>query len=388
MDKVAVYIISDGIGGAEQVVWQLLHDMQQRGLDMYLVVNDEIADYYKGCLPAEKLCQIGAVYLHLHPRYRLIRYLIHNRFFSLKPFWVKQKTKRILSFLEKNRIQLVHTHLEYAVLSMQEVKKQKDSLKLIHSVHSDFGVTTHHGYQPQYPLTRLHWSNVDSWVFVSSYVANLYQKHFLIPSYKVIYNGIDNTNLSAVDRRFLIGKDTFTLLYVGGAKEVKGYELLVEAVTQLKALIPSFKVIVLGKVTPNDAFYQKVIESRCKDSFHFIGFVSPPHHLDYFNQAHVLVMPSKTEAMPMAAIEALWLNLPVVATRVGGFVELILDGENGYLCPSKAQEFVSAICKIYQDYETCMHKTRAYNETIKDQFSRAQFLLQHKVMYQELFDKR
>ncbi len=47
-----------------------------------------------------------------------------------------------------------------------------------------------------------------------------------------------------------------------------------------------------------------------------IGFVDPPMHLEYFKKADILFMPSRSEAMPIAAIEALFSNLPVVASNV------------------------------------------------------------------------
>ncbi len=49
--------------------------------------------------------------------------------------------------------------------------------------------------------------------------------------------------------------------------------------------------------------------------------------------ADLFLLPSETESFGLAALEALSCEVPVIATRVGGLPEVVVDGENGYLLP-------------------------------------------------------
>ena len=54
---------------------------------------------------------------------------------------------------------------------------------------------------------------------------------------------------------------------------------------------------------------------------------------DVLRGADVFLLPSETESFGLAALEALACGVPVVASRVGGLPEVVLDGETGLLCP-------------------------------------------------------
>src|SRR5271157_4135706 len=103
MGKIALYIISDGIGGAEQVVWQALNGLRSYD-SFYLITNNEIVSYYANLLPDSKTLNIGNVYIHRNKKYKLIRYLLNNRFYSFKKRIIKSKTNLINNFLLENNI--------------------------------------------------------------------------------------------------------------------------------------------------------------------------------------------------------------------------------------------------------------------------------------------
>lgn len=62
-----------------------------------------------------------------------------------------------------------------------------------------------------------------------------------------------------------------------------------------------------------------------------VGVVAPSGIRDWFNAANVVVVPSREEPLGLAAVEALACGIPVIASRTGGLVEVVLDGVNGIL---------------------------------------------------------
>jgi glycosyltransferase involved in cell wall biosynthesis len=186
---------------------------------------------------------------------------------------------------------------------------------------------------------------------------------------EIIYNGIDYTNNGLYSRPAKINKE-FEILYVGGSKYVKGFDMLVETVDLLSKsnFDINFHVIVLGHLTDHCEFVTMIRQRRLEKFFNLVGFVEPPTHLNYFKSSDILFMPSRSEALPIAAIEAISIDLPVVASNVGGLPEIIKHGVNGLLGNNDPQEYCDFILDLIANYDTFLEKTRNYNLKIKPKF--------------------
>jgi len=102
--------------------------------------------------------------------------------------------------------------------------------------------------------------------------------------------------------------------------------------------------------------------------FKLTGYVDPPNHLNYFKSSDILFMPSRSEALPIAAIEAISLDLPIIASNVGGLPELIRHGENGLLGNNDPQEYCDFILDLIANYDTFLERARNYNLKIRPKF--------------------
>src|ERR1035438_7259305 len=91
---------------------------------------------------------------------------------------------------------------------------------------------------------------------------------------------------------------------------------------------PSLRFILAGDGPARETVHYLV---RGAESFiEMPGFVKEVRSL--MSRADIVVLPSRIDGMPAAVLEAQALGLPVVASRVGGLPEMIVDEENGYLC--------------------------------------------------------
>lgn len=68
------------------------------------------------------------------------------------------------------------------------------------------------------------------------------------------------------------------------------------------------------------------------DRVYLTGYIERPQ--DILNETDLMVLPSHTEGLPNAALEALAMGVPVLATNVGGTPEVVIDGETGRLVPA------------------------------------------------------
>jgi glycosyltransferase involved in cell wall biosynthesis len=367
LEKIALYIISDGIGGAERVVWQLLNGYIEKKR-FFLIVNNEIASYYSKLLPVDQYFNIGNVYSKNCSQNKVIRFLY--RLIKFRLIKIKLKTKEVNEYLQINAIHCIHAHLDYALFSALLIKKKNDRLKIIYTVHGVLGLIEEKSAPPDISHKKLKYALVDTLVFVSNYVNEVYLSNKIPVNHsQVIYNGLDiQPSISSEIKS--ISTDKFKILYVGGVKFIKGYDLLIETVQILSysELRNKFKVIVLGEIPKDSAFFERIKNFGLEEYFDIIGFVSPPKHLEYFNKADLLFIPSRSETICLAAIEGIQYNLPIVATNVGGLAEVLRDGFNGLLAKPDPEEFGLRITDIFNNYVEFAAKAKEVNRELIKKF--------------------
>jgi glycosyltransferase involved in cell wall biosynthesis len=123
------------------------------------------------------------------------------------------------------------------------------------------------------------------------------------------------------------------LLACGELTQVKGHECLVRAVRQVVENCPEAVVAIAGH-GPLREYLEALADSLGVNShMRFLGFRDDVPAL--LNAADVFVMPSLSEGLPLALLEAMSVGIPVVATAVGGVPELIRAGETGWLVPPR-----------------------------------------------------
>jgi glycosyltransferase involved in cell wall biosynthesis len=116
----------------------------------------------------------------------------------------------------------------------------------------------------------------------------------------------------------------------------KGLDVLVEATALLREQVPGAAVQVFGAPQLGWEAYRRRLERRALElglgsSFELLGHVEEPAR--GWGRACVYVQPSRQETMGLAALEAMAVGLPVVASAVGGLTEVVDHGETGLLVP-------------------------------------------------------
>lgn len=152
-------------------------------------------------------------------------------------------------------------------------------------------------------------------------------------------------------RQRLAPSDLPTLLSVGRLDPIKGLDLLLEGVAQMK--IPA-RLIVVGGDPAGDAEVERLralAETlRIGDRVVFPGAVAQPELVNYYRAADALVITSRYESFGLVAVEALAAGTPVVAAQVGGLPSIVRDGKNGLLVRWRcAQAFAERLDTLLGD---------------------------------------
>lgn len=136
----------------------------------------------------------------------------------------------------------------------------------------------------------------------------------------------------------------FNLTYIGRLEKEKNVETLILAFSNLDRRY--FELTIVGDGREKENLQNLVKELKIKDSVKFEGFQTDIGK--YLNKANLYILPSYTEGFGIAVVEAMFLKVPVLATKNGGIPEFIQNGVNGWLFdPNSVDELSNAINEIY-----------------------------------------
>ena len=133
--------------------------------------------------------------------------------------------------------------------------------------------------------------------------------------------------------------DQLVVMNVGRLMRQKGHDVLVEALPGLVASFPQLAVVVIGSGTLAGPLTARAADLGVAGHLLLAGHRTDARML--LDAADVFVLPSRQEGLPLAALEAMDVGLPVVGTDVIGTSEVVVDGETGRLVPSQD---VAALC--------------------------------------------
>ncbi len=118
---------------------------------------------------------------------------------------------------------------------------------------------------------------------------------------------------------------------VGRLVPVKRFDVLIDALADVKARRPDLRAVIVGEGYERDALERRVAELGAKDWISLPGRVDAATLLDLYRRAWVLASASRHEGWGMTITEAAACRTPAVATRIAGHSDAIVDGVTGVL---------------------------------------------------------
>lgn len=145
-----------------------------------------------------------------------------------------------------------------------------------------------------------------------------------------------------------------TLLFVGIITPRKGLHFLLAAFRELTARHPGARLRVVGPTDVAREYAQGLMReySALIDSqhLHFTGAIDQSALLREYRQADVFVLPSLGETAPVAISQAMAIGLPVIATRVGGIPDMVVEQATGLVVPpADAAALGAAVDRLLSD---------------------------------------
>jgi lipopolysaccharide heptosyltransferase II len=254
-------------------------------------------------------------------------------------------------------------------------------------------VTTCHGYYSHNFFSRIMgWGR---YVIVSS---NAIAKHmvedFAVPEGRVrlIPRGVDleqfrfsqkRQDVSASSSGYRTGRaqntTRFTVGVIGRLTPIKGHKYFLLALAKLRRTLPRIRGLIVGDASPGKEGYKEELKmlTRRLSLDRYVDFVGRESDVPgILSRLDILVLPTITqEAFGRVIIEAGATGVPVIATRVGGVLDIIQDGVNGILVdPKDPADLASAMMKLFNDPELAQRLVLAARKNVEEKFSLGQMV--------------
>jgi len=132
----------------------------------------------------------------------------------------------------------------------------------------------------------------------------------------------------------------------------KGLDFLIGALKLLLDQGHELQLRLAGDGPRREELVRLTDDLKLTDRVHFLGFLDEDKIIRELQDCDLFVLPSFVEGLPVSAMEAMAIGVPVIATNIAGTSELVEHGRTGLLVrPSDSQALADAILKMVADYD-------------------------------------
>lgn len=307
-------------GGAQSHLVSLIHSLVQQGnvnialvTDSYGFLTDALSDV------------------------RIAIFTIPSMANSINPVNDFTSIFRLLAIIDRVNPDIIHAHSSKAGLLARLAAKIADK-PIVFTAHG-------WGFKPNVPILRRYAVRIsetfcslltDRIICVSEYDRNLAESYKVAKSSQLctILNGIPDTKLTAQPENSPV-----KIIMVARFDEPKQQERLVACFAKISS--DSAELILVGD-GPNLCKVQEIVKDLgLVDRVVFTGDRDDVDRL--LADAHIFVLLSDYEGLPISIIEAMRAGLPVIASNVGGIPEEVMDGVSGFLVTTDRSEIVDKL---------------------------------------------
>lgn len=263
---------------------------------------------------------------------------------------------QVLQLLKSRHYDIVHAHTETGGFILRLARGVKGNSRFFYTPHGmSFWKGSSLKSQLIYrPLERWICSGMDKNLGMNKEEVDMLMKWNSMTATYVHGIGLDldrfhKKGRSKIDVRseFAVGEEDKLIVSVGELDNNKNHILVIKALTLLKA--KNYKYIICG-VGPNEEKLKRFVdETGLSDKVVLAGYRSDIS--DILNAADLFVFPSFHEGLPVSILEAMACGLPILCSNIRGNVDIIRDGDNGFLfSPDDYSTLALSIERLLKDY--------------------------------------
>lgn len=283
--------------------------------------------------------------------------------------------------LRERRPDILHTHLYHANL-YGRLATRGLGVPVVCSVHSIYSRLKLHRLLLNRLLSPITAAVIavspQVWEDIRRYDGISPERLHLLP------NGVDlqalDVPVSREEAQTRLEVDGFVVGAVGRLEEEKGHAYLLEALRLLAEELPELVLVLAGEGRRREALRRQAADLGLEGRVRFLGWRRDVPLV--LRALDLYVQPSLWEGLSLALLQAMGAGLPVVATQVGGFEQVITSGVNGVLVPPRdAAGLAAAIRELYYAPEARARLAEAARRTVVEHYSQEAMLQRLQDLY-------
>ncbi len=350
--KILYLITQTDSGGAQKYIFDLATNLNKEKYEIEIAVGQG-----KNQIWLQKLKEQNIKIWHLKQVVRAINPL-RDFLSSFELFDLFEKSKSDIIHLNSSKIGSTG-----AVVGWFYKKLYNKNLKIIYTAHGFVFNEPMNYFKQKFYL----WSEKVSGYFKNKIICVSEQDKITALNHHIadhkkfitIHNGIDLEKINflnkeeiknKLDTKFKLPNSKFMIGTIANLYETKGLIYLIRATKILNKKIKDIIFVVIGEGFQRNLLEKEIKKLNLEKNFFLIG--SLENAIQYLPAFDIFCLPSIKEGFPYALIEAMAAGLPIVATSVGGMLEIIEPDKNGLIVqPKKPRELATALEKLLNNQE-------------------------------------
>jgi glycosyltransferase involved in cell wall biosynthesis len=349
--------------GGEEHVQKIAELMAKKGHEVYLV--NSVYEGEKYGITFKKLS-----YVHMP--------LVH--YVEKKPFPLYPKLKEIRGLVEEVKPDIIH-HFARFGFSTERLRRKEDLG--ITTLNSTVASRTHQrgfalatlllrGKVNSFitsVLERYTIKNADIVITPSTEMRNILLREFKIPSGKirVVPRGVDLHGVFKMRAWDNVAKNL--VFFAGRLDGEKGVQYVIKSMEHILKEIPEAKLVIAGG-GPQEHKFKKLAYKIAPGNVVFPGKISYDEMSTWYGRCNVFLMHSKFESFGAVTVEAMASGRPVVASNIGGSIDIVKNNETGILVDfGDVKGIADAIAEILKDEERAKTMGERGRKRIEEEYS-------------------
>lgn len=357
-----LYIITKAVvGGAQTSVLNLAREMKARG-------HEVVVGFGEGEWLGEELAKENISFYRFNSLKRT-----HNIFSPI--FFIKE----VVKFLKEKNFDVVHFNSSNALPGALGVKLVDRKIKTVFTFRGMSMLDEHYQtsdffrflYKIFFQFFLLF---IDEPVFVSDNNSEKFGQGQLINRGNTIYNGLNPLKNNFLpkeksleffkEKTFFDFNGKYIIGCLGRLDYAKNYEFLINVFPEILKIKENAVAVIIGEGEERKKCEQLIKKNNLQEKIFLLGNVE--NGARYLNGFDILALPSLYEGLPITLIEALFANLPVLASNVGGNAEVVSSVEDEIYEFDNREEFLEKFKAL--QLENILNKIKEANKIFKEKF--------------------